>query len=278
MLETNLKLRQTGDNSWVFEYPDGVKRFNDMLNDGIEWMEVGEYGEAEKVFRSVIKDSGEHIDAIHHLAMILEQKPGMEEKTFRLWARAVDIGLASFPEEFKMGIDRLEWCMFENRPFLRAYHALGLEHVYRGYTDRALIIFNNLLSMNPSDNQGVRTLAIDCDFALNRPEDVLRICDNFPNDATPDTLYGRPLALLMLDKRGEAERALMEAVGQMPLAAKELVKEKHRKPKGMSDDYLTVGGPDEAYDYYLRMGKHWKKTEGALELVRRCLWQGGGAD
>ena len=41
-----------------------------------------------------------------------------------------------------------------NRPFLRAYHALGLQHVDAGRPGMALAVVWTILALNPDDNQG----------------------------------------------------------------------------------------------------------------------------
>jgi len=52
--------------------------------------------------------------------------------------------------------------------------------------------------LNPNDNQGVRTLAEEALFKLDRLEDALKIAEQYPTDIMPDTLYGRALALFKL--------------------------------------------------------------------------------
>jgi tetratricopeptide (TPR) repeat protein len=242
----------------------------DKLYEGIDLMHEGMLTEAEKIYRSIIEEFPEHIDAYHHLAILLSSQ-GRKEEAFQLWKKAVDIGMRCFPENFAVGKDLLEWVFLENRPFLRACHGLGLAYFERGEIEKALSIFNNILALNPNDNQGIRTLAVESNFALDRPEEVLRICSKYPDDAMAGILYGRPLALFQLGKKDKAEKAMREAIKYLPLVAEELVKTKHKKPKGMMNGYLTMGGPDEAFDYWKRVGKYWQKTEGAIDFVKMCL-------
>ena len=152
-----------------------------------------------------------------------------------------------------------------------AYDGLGLVYLEKKEVEKALSIFNNLLALNPNDNQGVRDLIVECNFALNRPEKVLRVCDKYPDDAMAHISYGRPLALFQLGKRDEAEKAMKNALKYLPLVAEELIKTKHKKPEGMMNGYITMGGPDEAYDYWKRVGKYWGDAEGAIDFVKECL-------
>jgi tetratricopeptide (TPR) repeat protein len=183
----------------------------------------------------------------------------------------VEIGRQSLPEEFVMGEDRLVWGWLENRPFLRACQGLGLALFDTGRIEAAHLIFNQLLAMNPNDEQGVRASAIESAFALSRPREVLRICNKYRGDCLADSLYGRPLAFFQLGREVQAEKALISAIALLPLIARELLKKRHRVPKAMSDGYITMGGPDEAYEYWQRLGKEWKETEGALAFLAGVL-------
>jgi len=165
----------------------------------------------------------------------------------------------------------LPWPIIDNRPFLRAYHALGLEYLERGEVEQALEIFNTILALNPGDNQGVRALVVDCNLRLNRPGDVLAVCNEYSGDGMEQVVYGRVLALYQLGRKAEAERALRQAIEQLPLVAKELVKERHTPPKGLRPDTMTYGGADQAYYYWTEQGYFWETTPEAIDLVRDCL-------
>ena len=184
----------------------------------------------------------------HHLAMILDSC-GKKKEALQLRENAVDIGKRYFFEKFSIGRDHLDWGWLENRPFLRVCHGLGLAYLEKGEVNKALSIFNDLLALNPGDNQGIRALITECGFPLNSPEEVLNVCDKYPEEGLAEILYGRPLALFQLGKREEAEKAMKEAIRLLPLVAKELIKMRHRKPKSAMPGYIKWGGADEAYEY-----------------------------
>ena len=137
--------------------------------------------------------------------------------------------------------------------------------------ERALIMFENIIALNPGDNQGVRSLIVDCYFRLKRPLDVLRTCDLYPGDGMEGLVYGRTLALFQLDRMVEAERELRDAASYLPLIAKELAKKRHPRPEELYPGYVTHGGADQAYSYWEDYGPFWKATPGALEWVRSFL-------
>ncbi|MHB9096872.1 MAG: transcriptional repressor TCF25 family protein [Syntrophales bacterium] len=269
-LRGTLRVEQVGPKEWKFEFPPAGAELDEQFDLGIDLMDEGEDRKAEKIFRAVIKACPLHIDAHHHLAMLLFYRDEILP-AIRTWAKAVDIGIRSLPREFHMGENRLEWGWIENRPFLRACKGLGCGLLDVEEFLAARRIFNDLLVMNPNDNQGVRALAIKVAFAINLPAEVLKVCNHYKSDCLVDTLYGRPLALFRMGKRAQAKKALINAVDAYPLVARELLKKRHPVPKNMSSSHVTLGGADEAFDYWRNLGQFWKETEGALEFLTEVL-------
>jgi tetratricopeptide (TPR) repeat protein len=57
--------------------------------------------------------------------------------------------------------DVFAWHYLDNRPYLRALHGYGLTHWRLERYNEALNVFQRMLWLNPSDNQGVRFLVSD---------------------------------------------------------------------------------------------------------------------
>ena len=84
-------------------------------NGGCESFKEGNLLEAEKTFKSALAQMPDHLDAIHHLAMV-QSKQGLVTQARFLWEQSVHIGHKAFPPEFEQGQDRLEWGWLDNRP------------------------------------------------------------------------------------------------------------------------------------------------------------------
>lgn len=274
--EGALIVRRLGADVWQFEYPRLGDEAYDGLHEAIDLWEVGELAEAERRLRRLIDEYPEFIDAYHHLALAVSGQ-GRVDEAFEIWQEAVELGLGCLPGEFDRGRHQLPWGILENRPFLRAYHALGLEYLERGRVEEALAVFEEILTMNPGDNQGVRALVVDCNLRLKRPEAVIELANRYPGDVMEGVVYGRALALYQLGRMREAEEALEVAIGMYPLIAEELLKTSHPQPEGLRPDRVTLGGADQAYYYWVEQGEYWEETPGALDLVRRCLARRGGS-
>ncbi len=52
----------------------------------------------------------------------------------------------------------LPWGIIDNRPYLRCLHGYGLSLWQLGRIEEAAKVFERLLWLNPTDNQGVRFL------------------------------------------------------------------------------------------------------------------------
>jgi hypothetical protein len=62
-----------------------------------------------------------------------------------------------------------------------------------------------------NDHQGVRALAVTVLVALERPEEVMKVCTAYPDDGMPKMAYGRALALFQLGQDHDPTTALKEA-------------------------------------------------------------------
>ena len=270
LVGTLLRVKNWGDNTWAFEYPRLSSGVYDVFYEVIEAWEAGDDETAEREYRELIATFPEFIDVQHHLALLLEET-GRRPEAMRIRTQVVSLGLRVLEDGFTRGKDLLPWGILDNRPFLRAYNGLGIAWLEDGKVEAALSAFNAILEMNPNDNQGVRALAIHCCFLLDHPEGVLAICDRYEGDSMEQVLYGRVLALLQLGRMAEAEDALSVAADFLPLIAKELVKVRHRKPKDFDYDYIALWSPGQAYYYWIKEGKLWRRTPGAIDFVREYL-------
>ena len=270
-----LRVVPRDDDVWEFEYTRLSQTTYDVFHNAIDSWEAGRFEWAEERYRQLLADYPEFIDVYHHLAMLLGEV-GREDEAYALWQQAVAIGLGHLPGRILSGSGTLAWRMLDNRPFLRAYHGLGLAVLRRGRVGQALEIFLRLLDWNPDDNQGIRALAVECHFRLRQPRGVVQICERYPGDGMEDLLYGRPLALVQLGELDRAREALAEAIGFLPLVGQELAKSSHRKPKGLHPDRVALFSPEQAHLYWRVYGRHWKRTPGALDLVRQMLGEPPG--
>src|SRR3989337_1933003 len=117
-----LSLEQVGSYEWQFVYPEAYEELMEEFHQGVELLEGGRLKKAERIFRQTLAQMPDHLDALHHLALVLDEQ-GRKAIARTVWEEAVRIGRAAFPAGFDPGRDRLEWGWLDNRPFLRCLQA-----------------------------------------------------------------------------------------------------------------------------------------------------------
>lgn len=268
--EGAINVVHAGEHSWRFDFPRLTEAAYDQLHSAIALYWEGRDAEAEASLRNLIRRYPEFIDALHHLALLLNYT-GRTEEAYKIWQDATLMGLECLPESVITDKDEIPWLFLENRPFLRAYHALGLELRARDVKRLAAKIWERMLSMNPNDNQGIRALAIEAYLSLGEDQKALTVTEHYLDDVMPDTLYGRVLALYRLGQEVAAEEALAVAMHRLPRVAHEIAKKRHRKPRDLREDRVVIGSAEEAYLYWQDAGHLWKQTPGAPDFVRDYL-------
>ena len=122
---------------------------SDPIVEAAELHARGEHGAARNLLMGLLTQDLRCLDAHAHLGNhAFERRP---KQALRHFAVGVAIGELSLGESFE-GV--LSWGLVDNRPFLRCLHGLGLACWRLGARDRAAAIFQRMLWLNPSDNQG----------------------------------------------------------------------------------------------------------------------------
>ena len=99
------------------------------------------------------------LDAHAHLGnLAFGPMPGQALVAVRHYEVGFRIGELSLPANFD-GV--LAWGHIDNRPFLRCMHGYGLCRWLLGRFEEASRIFDRMLWLNPTDNQGIRLLIDD---------------------------------------------------------------------------------------------------------------------
>ena len=131
--------------------PDDL--FDDPITEANDLKEAGERAEAIKILMDLCEADIRCLDAHSHLGnLVFDHYPVDALRHYEVGLR---IGELSLGKKFN-GV--LHWGAIHNRPFLRCLNGYGLCLWIVGRFDEALSIFNRILWLNPSDNQGVRFL------------------------------------------------------------------------------------------------------------------------
>ena len=130
--------------------------FNDPITRSNDLNDAGERAEAIKILMELCQADLRCLDAHSHLGnLVFDHRP---QNAIRHYEVGLRIGELSMGDDFN-GV--LPWGLIDNRPFLRCMHGYGLCLWRLGRFDEAEHIFQQMLWLNPSDNQGVRFLIDD---------------------------------------------------------------------------------------------------------------------
>jgi len=263
-----LNIIETDNNNWVFNDPEQSQDDHEILDKAIQFWQEDDCDLAESLLKSLIIQKPSNIDALHHLSMLFDET-SREVEAYLCCREAVRVGLDALTEKFDWKTSKLEWGSLDNRPFMRAYHNLGLWHQRRNEINSAITVYSRLLSIFPNDNLGVRYLLPKLWLIKGDYLSIVRHCKKLEDDVAPEILYTYPLALFLMSEASKAAKLLKKAKQQLPLVAKELRKKRHSKPKSNAmPGYITYGGADQAYSYWQEYGGYWKSCERAMESLQ----------
>jgi tetratricopeptide (TPR) repeat protein len=128
--------------------------FADPITESNDLKDAGDRASAHKSLMELCEADLRCLDAHAHLGnFFFDHSPREAGRHYEVGLR---IGELSLGDGFE-GV--LRWGHIDNRPFLRCLHGYGLCLWRLGRFDEAGQVFDRMLWLNPSDNQGVRFLA-----------------------------------------------------------------------------------------------------------------------
>ncbi len=155
------------------------------------------------------------------------------------------------------------WGLLETRPYMCA--SLGLAQCLweKGERDVAIRRYQQMLELNPNDNQGVRQILLGCLIDEKRHDEAEALIRKYPEDWSASWKYARALLAYRhgqdtKDSRDYRKQAL-ESNRYVPayLAGR-------RKMPKYSPDYVGIGDKSEAIAYVLDNRQAWLDTPGAI--------------
>jgi hypothetical protein len=132
---------------------DSSDPFSDPIGESNDRKESGDVDGAHKILVDLCRADLRCLDAHAHLGnLVFDRRPS---QAIRHYEAGYRIGELSLGGSFD-GL--LPWGWIDNRPFLRCMHGFGLCLWRLGRFKESARIFDRMLWLNPSDNQGVRFL------------------------------------------------------------------------------------------------------------------------
>lgn len=247
------------ENEYEFTEYVGYEEDEDF-EDALEALRSGRYESAAHLFRAFIKRFPYHIDSYHHLG-IIETDLGHGGRALKYFEMGYRIGLRSVPESFS---GRLPWIHLENRPFLRAAHGYGLALAQERRHLEAVDVYEQILALNPDDNQGIRYLLPSLYLEAQAPQKARAALERHGADGM--NLYTRCLLEIQDGRRCEAVRWLCRGLSYN-LHLPEIVLAGRTKPRSDEARDVVMGSKCEAAQYLQENGG-WLRKE-SRDFLRR---------
>lgn len=173
------------------------------------------------------------------------------------------------PEMFREGAGNF-WGILETRPYMRA--RLGLAHALwtSGRQEEAVNHANEMLRLNPSDNQGIRYTLAGWLLNLDRDEELAQLLEQYGDEGSATWAYTR--ALLAFRQEGDTPEArqLLKEAKKINKHVPDYLLGKKRLPME-PPAYYSPGDPSEAIEYAGSFLAPWKNTAGALDWLQEAI-------
>jgi tetratricopeptide (TPR) repeat protein len=162
------------------------------------------------------------------------------------------------------------WGVLETRPYMRARQGLAQCLWEAGRREEAAEHYQEMLRLNPNDNQGVRYSLAILLLDLDRDDDLRRLLAQYEDDALAEWAYTKALvAFRQGGKTAQANSLLTQAVKVNKHVPAYLLG--HKELPHDLPPHISVGGNDEAASYAVSNRRAWLNTPGAISWLRKTL-------
>jgi tetratricopeptide (TPR) repeat protein len=161
------------------------------------------------------------------------------------------------------------WGFLETRPYMRA--RLGLAHALwtSGRQEEAVAHAQDMLRLNPGDNQGIRYTLAGWLLNLDRDNELALLLEQYGEEGSATWAYTRALLAFRRDGDTPEARSLLKDAKKTNKHVPDYLLGK--KPLPMRPpDYYSPGEPSEAIEYAGSFLVPWKNTAGALDWLQEA--------
>lgn len=216
----------------------------------------------KELIKQALKLNPNNVDAYIYLSNLEKDI----DKAIALLNKAIEAGEKTLGEKAFEEDKGHFWGLVETRPYMRAKASLADCLLAKKEVDKAIEVYEEMLELNPNDNQGIRYLLST--FLLTKSD--LSKFEKFieKNDDENCAVWTYNNALYSFKKFGQtikSQKALLEAyksnkfVIDYMLGYKELPKQQ--------PEYIGRGDENEAVSYVSGSWPIWDKTKGALDWL-----------
>lgn len=162
------------------------------------------------------------------------------------------------------------WGLLETRPYMRARHGLALVSWRMGERDEAVLHYQDMLRLNPGDNQGIRYTLLDALLELGRDGDAGKLIKRYKDDGAAAWSWSGALLSFRTDGDGAASRRALAGAVKANAHVPSYLLGKKKLPRTLPE-FIGLGDTNEAVVYVHGAVGAWARTAGALAWARKAL-------
>ena len=217
---------------------------------------------AKKTIKQALELDPNNADAYNYLASVEKDI----DKAIKQYEKAIKAGEKTLGKKFFKEEKGYFWGMIETRPFMRAKAGLADCLYAKKEVDKAIEIYEEMLELNPNDNQGIRYLLSTLLLSKNDFSKFQSFIENSEEEDCAVWNYNN--ALYQFKKSGQSansDKELLKAyesneyVIDYMLGLKEMPKEQPQ--------YIGRGDENEAISYVNGAWTIWDKTDEAFDWL-----------
>src|SRR5699024_2333303 len=200
--------------------------------------------------------------------LLLAEKAATPREYRKLLQQAVTAGEKDLGEAFFKENKGHFWGLVETRPFMRAKAAYAISLEQAGFYEEAIKHYEELLELNPNDNQGIRDLLLPLYIRIGDFDQTTKLLHTYEDDITATFTFNKALVCYLTDgvtKR--AIRLLKEADEENPYVMDYLLGSK--KVPNETFDYIGIGDETEAISYVQENIHLWADAGELLKALVR---------
>ncbi len=250
----------------ILRFPQSSAR--DQARD-LAWQAMEYMGDDEeraaRLCRKALEIYPDCVDALHMLAEIESQR---QRDLIIGIQKAIEAGRRDLGKKYFKENKGCFWGLIETRPFMRALGALAEAYVDCGeyHVDKAIPVHEELLELNPNDNQGIRYGLLGCYLARKQYWKAKSLLEQYPDERSAFFLWGRVLLDFATKGAKAAEKTLAEARKCNPHVEKYFFPRKQR-PRQQSG-YYSPGDESEAVVCAQALHQAWKAHSPAKRWLK----------
>lgn len=240
------------------------QKAQELAYDAMEFM----YHDDEKVVKLCKEALGIYPDCVDAQIMLAEIQSELVVDFIQAMEKAVDSGRKDLGEKCFEEDKGYFWGLLETRPFMRAM--LQLADGYRqtgkcGYA-KATEIFEEMIELNPNDNQGVRYILIDCYLSKKLYQKAQQLLEQYKDGSMAVFNWAKVLYAYATEGENAAAEALGPAIEQNQYVLQYLASKK-RLPRYMPECY-SPGDENEAIFCADVLKESWKSHREAKRWLK----------